>query len=121
VQHRLQPPASSAAPTSTSPTRISVPDAAPLPTRRPRRPPGLDPPWWRPRPFSLAVAPGPPPRWLSSYSQYSMSPPPTPPLASPSLRPPAGVRVPWWPAGPRWGYALLTSAREMLASASIFK
>jgi hypothetical protein len=50
------------------------------------------------------------------HDRYA-APPPPPLLVSPSVRPPAGVRLPRWPVG---GLALLTPAREMMASASIF-
>jgi hypothetical protein len=82
-----------------------VPTSALTDAHLPDSPPPLPPPS-----FSAAE--------LHSCSRYSA--PPTPRLAGLPVRPPSGVRVPRWPAGPRWGSALLTSAREMLASANIF-
>jgi hypothetical protein len=139
AHHRLPPPASSAALTSaphrrTSPRRGASPRRV-GPHRRasPRRgtPPrcgaflrSVSPPQ-RGAATRLAAPVGPRPSssaapelhlYLQSICRAS---PPTPPHAAPLVLPSAGVRVPRWPAGPRWGLALLTLAREMLASARI--
>jgi hypothetical protein len=100
-------PRCGASPQRGGPPQLATP-AAPDPLPR-QRPPAL----------LLGGGPSPPPRRLSSCSRYVAPPPPTPPLAGPPVRSPAGVRVPRWPVGPRWGFALLTSAREMLTSTSI--
>jgi hypothetical protein len=110
-------------PPSQSPTRISVPDAMTLPDAAAL----LDSP--PPRPWSLGgdrvsallldSDPRPSSSVAASCSRYVALPPPTPPLASPPLRPPPACVCPM--TGQRaGGFALQMSAREMLASASIF-
>jgi hypothetical protein len=100
---------------SPSPTRRISPTRRPSPTR----PPGPD----HPRRWPPALLLGGDPLPYSSATEllqpvYRASA--TASACRPPLRPPAVVRVPRWPAGPRWGFAWLTSAREILASASIF-
>jgi hypothetical protein len=114
-------------PPSPSLTRIFVPDAEALPDVA-ALPNSLPPP--SPGPWSLHSSdraptlllggdPRPSSSVAASYSRYASPPPPMPPLAGSPLLPPAGVRVPDGQSG-AGGFALLTSARQMLASASIF-